>query len=103
MVCRTSTEVSPSAIDLQTLQELPLEVQQEVAAAMVHARKFPTTRPGLQSMRIEHTEPPTAAIPSTEGLEILEDVRLLWPRIAETLSHIEELAEEVSGELRIVK
>ena len=91
--------MSPSAIDLQTLQELPLEVQQEVAAAMTHARKFPTTRPGFQSMRAEPAEPPAAAVPPTLDQDALEDVKLLWPRIAEALHSIEDLAEEVSGRL----
>ena len=96
LCCRSSTEVSPSAIDLQTLQELPLDVQQEVATAMAHARKFPTTRPGIQSIVVEPVEPP-AVMPEELQADRLEDARLLWPKIAEALQHIDELAEEVSG------
>ena len=94
--------MSPSAIDLQTLQELPLEVQQEVATAMAHARKFPITRQGCQSMLVEAAEHP-AVVPQAEQADVLEDARLLWPRIAEAIQCIEELAEEVTGMLTMRK
>ena len=93
--CRPTAEVQAAAIDLATLQELPMEVQQEVARAMVQERKFPTTRPGFEPMQKDNQIEGGGSRPEEETLP--EAVWEVWPRIAAALEQAEELLQAETG------
>lgn len=97
MLCRSATEVNPSSVDLATLQELPMEVQQEVASAMAQARKFPATRPGFEPMQKQPEDDRADALAPSEPAEAPEDVKEAWSRIAEALIHAAGLDDSDAG------
>ena len=104
--CRKLSELTPSRVDLEVLRELPMEVQQEVAADMARARKLAAIRPLHQSsFEAFPAAPaePAAALPTIPAEPDAEDARELWPKIALALNGVPDRLAEPAGENALCK
>ena len=82
------------------LRELPLEVQQEVAADMARARKLAAIRPLHQSSFDAFPAAPAgpeAALPTIPAEPDAEDAKELWPKVALVLNGVADRLAEPAG------
>jgi hypothetical protein len=93
---RAASGLTPSRVDMEVLRQLPLEVQQEVAAAMAHSRSFPHPRPGNLAPPPEAapTAPPPAPPPAPD---LRENSRDVWPQLKSALCQVAESMMDANG------
>lgn len=85
-LCRRDSELTPSRIDMEVLRELPLDVQQEVAADLARARRLAAMRPRHQPSFVQRPASEQQREPPPPATEASQEV---WLKIAGALDCIE--------------